>query len=259
MQQKVFLINKDVAHCNLSLMDTWAIQKDYVVTTEGYMEKVFPEIGVIPNVYLYTTEPPSCFNNTLVHCVKYDGSFAGAVDTIYQVMFKPENFTNENTKKSKSITDLVTNILKPVHAEDFLLHIRVLGTSSIEEEVKSNNFLQRLAKWNSLNIGVSVAFEGSRTTPHKVIPIWKVYDVKKETSQIQPNTPQNSVEYTYDPPTMPQHTTLPEYLRRWNSCLTCPFLEHYEGAARCTHCGCAQKSKCLWKDAECSDPKTKRW
>jgi len=259
MNKKVVLINQDAKLRNLTLMDSGELQKEYVVATEGYMETLFFELGVVPNTYLYTVEPPEILKNTLVTCIKYNGSFVDAIDQIYLHMLSLPEVVHQNISEATELKALSKAITIPVDQNKNILHIGVLGTDELRTLVASNDFLSHLEKWNTANVGISVVFDGDCISPHGAIPVLRAYTKNGEINQVSVPQQCNDVHYRYEGHLQNSEVPLPEYLRRYNTCLTCVSFRYHEGALRCKHCECPQKSKCKFKNAECSDPKTRRW
>jgi hypothetical protein len=244
-------------------MDEEEVQKGYVVATEGYMEDAFNRLGIIPNMYLYKDRPPEIFKDTNVVCRKYDGMFTDAVEKVYEELFKDvimdshdETFRDRNK---------LTAALKEEDLETSL-HVRVLGISSLEQFANDEGLLVKIREWTDKNIGISLVYEGSAEVPHPVFPIWKAYTKDKELKQVKPSFGKQVLNFGAQllkeaGATLAgqEQVSEEEYLRRWNTCLTCPALVYYENSLRCGHCGCTQKTKCNWKSAVCSDPEDHKW
>lgn len=240
MINTVYFLNDDSSFKSLYLMDYEHIQKSFVITTDKYMENVFPEVGIIPNACLYVDTEPEVFKGSSVSLMQYDGSLKNAIEKISRMFLYDE-----------------------------AIHIRVLGTDSIKELVAEPNFKDLMKQWTSDDRGISLIYDGNVEVPDPIFPIWECRVKDKELNQVIPSFGKQVL--TFGKAILKEagsffngsdEVTEDEYLRRWNTCLSCPKLVRDEKKGNqlcCGVCGCVMKTKAHWRSAGCGDEDNPKW
>jgi hypothetical protein len=240
IRETIYLLSKDSSFDSLYLMDEEHIQKSFVVAMDGYMEGPFTKVGIIPNMYLYRDSVPEVFKGSSVEVVQYDGTLAGAIDAVF----------------SKYLTEVV-------------VHMRVLGTDSIKALVDDSRFIELMKMWTAQDNGISLIYDGKVEVASPVFPIWELSVKETELQQVQPSFGKQVLSFGKALlkeagafMTNADEVSDEEYLRRWNTCLTCPKLvrdSKKNDQLCCGLCGCPMKNKCRWRSADCGDKGKPKW
>jgi hypothetical protein len=227
---EVYLLSKHTSFRNLSLLNQNELQKKSIVALEGYMEGPYMDAGIIPMAYLYKNKVKAnkFFKGSDVDLVKFNGSTKDALSKIFAIFPATE-----------------------------VVRINILGQDLLKELVDDKDFYIVMEEWVTKGRSVSLVFDGTLAAPSHLFPIWS-FPGKGIIAQDN-GVYQGTVDFRCDISKKPGKVIKELYMKRYNTCLSCPHMKMIEELPRCELCTCNMMVKAEQLGAKCADESDPKW
>jgi hypothetical protein len=194
------------------------------------MEGPFMEAGIIPMAYLYKHKAKAnkFFKDSDVDLIKFNGSTKDALTKIFNLF--------------------------PVNE---VVRINIFGQELLEELVDDKEFYLIMEQWITKGRSVSLVFDGTLAAPSHLFPIWS-FPVKGIIAQDN-GVYGGTVDFRCNKVTEKGKVPKELYMKRYNTCLSCPHLQIIEEIPRCSLCTCNMMVRARDTTAKCADTSDPKW